>query len=65
VADAELVPVNGTRPAARVDASASLADALSTLLLGDEASVGVTRDGELVGILTLDAVHAAARKLAR
>ena len=64
VADAELVPVNGHRPHAQVDASVSLADALSTLLLGDEASVGVTRDGQVVGILTLDAVHAAARKLA-
>jgi osmoprotectant transport system ATP-binding protein len=65
VADADLLPVNGTHPEARVESSSSLAEALSTLLLGEEPSVGVTRDGELVGILTLDAVHAAARKLAR
>jgi osmoprotectant transport system ATP-binding protein len=64
VADAELAPLNGHRPAASVARTASLADALSTLLLGDDGHVGVTHDGEVVGILTLDAVHAAARKLA-
>jgi osmoprotectant transport system ATP-binding protein len=63
VGDAELMPVNGNRPATSVDASVSLADALSTLLLGDDAAVSVTRDGQVIGILTLDAVHAAARKL--
>jgi osmoprotectant transport system ATP-binding protein len=64
VADADLVPLNGHPPAATVATTDSLADALSTLLLGDEGHVGVTRDGTLVGALTLDALHAAARKLA-
>jgi osmoprotectant transport system ATP-binding protein len=59
-----MLPLNGVRPVATVDAGISLADALSALLLGDEAAVGVTRDGQLVGVLTLDAVHAAARRLA-
>jgi osmoprotectant transport system ATP-binding protein len=64
VGDADLQPANGNRPSVTVDADATLADALSTLLLGDDATVGVTRDGQVVGVLTLDAVHAAARKLA-
>jgi osmoprotectant transport system ATP-binding protein len=64
VADADLLPPSGPPPVVQVESSASLADALSALLLGDEPNVGVTRDGQVVGVLTLDAVHAAARKLA-
>ncbi len=64
VKDAELGPVHDPPPAASVDVSASLAEALSTLLLGDDDAIAVCRDGEILGVLTLDAVHAAARRLA-
>ena len=64
VADADLAPAEG-RPAAAVSDTATLAEAMSLLLLGDEPTIGVVRDGELLGVLSLEAVHAAARRLAR
>jgi osmoprotectant transport system ATP-binding protein len=60
--EADLEPVGGTEPSSSVPASSSLEDALATLLRQDEPSVGVTRDGRTLGVLTPDAVHRALRR---
>ncbi len=60
--EADLEPVNGCPPAASVDLSASLEDALATLMRTDDGVVAVTRGGEPVGVLTPTAVHRALRR---
>jgi osmoprotectant transport system ATP-binding protein len=60
VTDAELRPPDGAGPT--VAHTASLADALSALLLDDGPAIGVTRDGTVIGELTLESIHAAVRR---
>jgi len=45
-----------------VDVSASLEDALATMMRYDEGVVGVTEDGRTVGVLTPNGVHRALRR---
>jgi osmoprotectant transport system ATP-binding protein len=60
--EADLEPVNGRPAAESVDLSASLEDALATLMRTDDGVVAVTRGGEPVGVLTPTAVHRALRR---
>jgi len=60
--EADLEPLGGTEPSSSVPVSSSLEDALATLLRQDEPTVGVTRDGRTLGVLTPDAVHRALRR---
>ncbi len=62
IAESDLEPVDGTPLPATVDVSASLEDALATMMRNDEAAVTVTRDGEPVGVLTPATVHRALRR---
>ena len=59
---ADLQSVNGAAPSSTVPLGSSLEDAMASLLRQDEPAVGVTRDGELAGILTADAIHRALRR---
>ena len=52
------------RPAATVGAGASLKDVTSALLLSDAGWVAVVEDERLLGVLTPESVHAAARRAA-
>jgi osmoprotectant transport system ATP-binding protein len=52
------------RPAAAVGAGASLKDVTSALLLSDAGWVAVVDGDRLLGILTPESVHAAARRAA-
>jgi len=59
---ADLKPSNGRLPEASLDLSASLEDALAAMMRYDDGVVGVTENGELVGVLTPNAVHRALRR---
>jgi osmoprotectant transport system ATP-binding protein len=59
---ADLQSVNGAAPSSTVPLGSSLEDAMASLLRQDEPVVGVTRDGELAGVLTADAIHRALRR---
>jgi osmoprotectant transport system ATP-binding protein len=59
---ADLQSVNGAAPSTTVPLDSSLEDAMASLLRQDEPVVGVTRDGELAGVLTADAIHRALRR---
>jgi osmoprotectant transport system ATP-binding protein len=59
---ADLQAVNGAAPSSTVPLGSSLEDAMASLLRQDEPVVGVTRDGELAGVLTADAIHRALRR---
>jgi osmoprotectant transport system ATP-binding protein len=52
------------RPAATVGAGASLKDVTSALLLSDSGWVAVVDGGRLLGVMTPESVHAAARRAA-
>ena len=60
--EADLRPLDGTAPTQTVAVGSSLEDALATLMRSDEAVVGVDRDGQVLGVLTPDAVHRALRR---
>jgi len=60
--EADLEPAEGPDPSGSVPVTASLEDALATLLRQDEPSVAVTRDGRTLGVLTPAAVHRALRR---
>ncbi len=62
IEESDLEPGDGREPATSVPLSSSLEDALATLLRQDDARVGVSRDGRLVGVLTPDGVHRALRR---
>jgi len=64
ISRADLLPATGAPPARTIPLSSSLEDALAALLLDDSPSVGVVDDssGELLGVLTPDALHTAARR---
>jgi osmoprotectant transport system ATP-binding protein len=59
---ADLEPVNGREIRASVELSASLEDALATMMRHDDALVAVTDGGASVGVLTPNAVHKALRR---
>jgi osmoprotectant transport system ATP-binding protein len=59
---ADLEPVDGNHARATVDVSLSLEDALATMMRHDDGRVGVTRDGQPIGVLTPNAVHKALRR---
>ena len=59
---AELEPSDGHRVEESIDVSASLEDALAMMMRYDEGVVGVTENGQLVGVLTPNAVHRALRR---
>ena len=50
------------RPANSVPVSGSLEDALATMMRQDDPAVEVTEDGEVIGVLTPNAIHAALRR---
>jgi len=58
----DLEPVDGRPLTEEVPLTASLEDALATLMRYDEGYVGVTHGGETVGVLTPDTVHRALRR---
>ncbi len=60
--EADLAPYDGSEPSSSVPASSSLEDALAALLRQDEPSIGVTREGRTLGVLTADAIHRALRR---
>jgi osmoprotectant transport system ATP-binding protein len=60
----DVVPVDGHDVAAlrRIPVGATLEDALAALLLDDAPAIAVVDGDEVVGVLTPDALHAAARR---
>jgi osmoprotectant transport system ATP-binding protein len=62
VGDADLAAPSEPLPPVRIDVGATLTEALSSLLLLDDPALTVVADGEVRGVLTLAAVHAAARR---
>ena len=61
---ADLAPVDGidVDTLRRIELGCSLEDALAALLLDDAPAVAVVDGGEVVGVVTPDALHAAARR---
>jgi osmoprotectant transport system ATP-binding protein len=59
---ADLEPVGDRRTDATVDVSATLEDALATMMRYDDPVIAVTDDGVTLGALTPDAVHRALRR---
>jgi osmoprotectant transport system ATP-binding protein len=59
---ADLQPLDGAPVGESLDIAASLEDALALMLRHDDGRVGVTQDGETVGVLTPDSVHRALRQ---
>ena len=57
----DLEAPDGHQVRTSVDVSASLEDALATMMRYDEGVVGVTEDGRTVGVLTPNGVHRALR----
>jgi osmoprotectant transport system ATP-binding protein len=62
IEEADLEPVTEVPPAETVPLAGTLEDALSTLLRHDAGSVGVTREGTTIGVLTPTSVHRALRR---
>jgi osmoprotectant transport system ATP-binding protein len=62
ISEADLEPADGYQPSESVELSASLEDALATLMRNDDGAVAVTRDGRPVGVLTPASVHRALRR---
>ncbi len=62
IAESDLEPLDGQPAVTSVELSASLEDALATMMRQDEPTVVVTRDGEPLGSLTPTAVHRALRR---
>jgi osmoprotectant transport system ATP-binding protein len=62
IEEQDLAPTDGAPPTTTVPINASLEDALATLMRQDEPQVAVTRDGQVVGVLTAEAVHQALRR---
>jgi osmoprotectant transport system ATP-binding protein len=58
----DLEPLNGRALGSRIELSASLEDALATMMRHDDGLVEVTDDGRPVGVLTPNAVHKALRR---
>ena len=58
----DLEAPDGHQVRTSVDVSASLEDALATMMRYDEGVVGVTEDGRTVGVLTPNGVHRALRR---
>jgi osmoprotectant transport system ATP-binding protein len=58
----DLEPLDGIEAHASLDVSSSLEDALATMMRHDDGLVGVTRDGQPIGVLTPNAVHKALRR---
>ncbi len=59
----DLEPVApGSTAEGAVDVSASLEDALAAMMRQDEPEVAVTENGQVVGVLTPNAIHAALRR---
>ena len=58
----DLEPLSGRRVHESVELSSSLEDALATMMRCDDGVVGVTENGDTVGVLTPDAVHRALRR---
>ena len=58
----DVEPANGRPTQESVDLSSSLEDALAVMMRYDDAVVGVTQNGEPVGVLTPNAVHKALRR---
>ncbi len=59
---ADLEPLDGQPVDESLDVAASLEDALAMMLRYDDGRVGVTQDGEPVGVLTPNGVHRALRR---
>jgi osmoprotectant transport system ATP-binding protein len=62
IAVEDLEPVDGRALGSSVELSASLEDALAAMMRGDDLVVGVTENGETVGVLTPNSVHRALRR---
>jgi osmoprotectant transport system ATP-binding protein len=58
----DLEPLNGREGHAQIELSASLEDALAMMMRYDDGVVGVTENGEPIGVLTPNAVHRALRR---
>jgi osmoprotectant transport system ATP-binding protein len=58
----DLEPLNGRALGSRIELSASLEDALATMMRHDDGLLEVTDDGRPVGVLTPNAVHKALRR---
>jgi osmoprotectant transport system ATP-binding protein len=59
--DVALPPANGAAPDTRVDVDASLRDALDAALRSADGRVAVTRRGEVIGVIDVEAIRRAAR----
>jgi osmoprotectant transport system ATP-binding protein len=62
LADVPLPAANGTPPAERIDASASLRDALDAVLRAPDGRVAVARDDAVVGVVDVESIRAAAAR---
>lgn len=58
----DLKTANGQPARASVEMPASLEEAPNTMMRYDGGLVGVTRDGQTLGVLTTDSVHKALRR---
>ena len=58
--DVALPPPNGAPAAIKLDAGASLRDALDAVLRSDDGRVAVTRDGNVVAVVDVEAIRRAA-----
>jgi osmoprotectant transport system ATP-binding protein len=59
--DVGLGPVNGAAPDTQVDVGASLRDALDAALRSADGRVAVTRAGQVIGVIDVEAIRRAAR----
>jgi osmoprotectant transport system ATP-binding protein len=61
LADVALPPPNGAQFSERLDAAASLRDALDAVLRSADGRVGVVRDGAVIGVVDLETIRVASR----
>ncbi len=62
IARKDLEPADGQPAGESIELSASLEDALATMMRYDDGVVSVTENGQTIGVLTPDAVHRALRR---